>query len=333
MKSMNRAGPSKQLSCEEAIFKRIEAYSQPHLFSILKLGPSVLKFCYSSESLFQKMTRALITSSSKLPPDFTITLIEGALSLSTSEWQRINQRGMTGHQNGNLFFHYFDAFHTLSVVDIQSRKAFFIVKSLEALPWFMEASPLQTILHLIYLQKNIQLTHCACVGLNGKAILLTGKGGSGKSTTALFALQSGWDFYAEDYALVQRSPPTVFSLYQSAKLEAASYLSFLGTAENQPRVDEKALFYYGKLFGKQIKKEAALQAIVSLKIGSQALLAPISKVEGLRCLMLSTLFQLPFSHLKTAPLLKELIHLLPNYRLTLGPNWQENIQLLRGLLN
>ena len=45
--------------------------------------------------------------------------------------------------------------------------------------------------------------HGACVGLNGRGILLLGASGSGKSTLALHSLLQGLDFLAEDAVFVQ----------------------------------------------------------------------------------------------------------------------------------
>ena len=44
--------------------------------------------------------------------------------------------------------------------------------------------------------------HAACVGLDGRAILLMGRSGAGKSTVALQSLLEGFDFLAEDSVFV-----------------------------------------------------------------------------------------------------------------------------------
>jgi hypothetical protein len=44
--------------------------------------------------------------------------------------------------------------------------------------------------------------HAACVGLNGRGVLLLGSSGSGKSTVALHCLLNGFDFLSEDSAFV-----------------------------------------------------------------------------------------------------------------------------------
>src|SRR5258708_6306038 len=44
--------------------------------------------------------------------------------------------------------------------------------------------------------------HAACVGLDGRGILLMGPSGSGKSTVALHCLLAGFDFLSEDSVFV-----------------------------------------------------------------------------------------------------------------------------------
>jgi hypothetical protein len=50
-------------------------------------------------------------------------------------------------------------------------------------------------------QKLVPL-HAACVGLNGRGILLMGTSGSGKSTVALSCLLAGFDFLSEDSVFI-----------------------------------------------------------------------------------------------------------------------------------
>jgi hypothetical protein len=51
-------------------------------------------------------------------------------------------------------------------------------------------------------QKLVSL-HAACVGRDGRGILLLGDSGAGKSTAALHTLLRGWDFLSEDSVLVE----------------------------------------------------------------------------------------------------------------------------------
>jgi len=64
-----------------------------------------------------------------------------------------------------------------------------------------------------------QLLHAAVVGTEHGGVLITGKGGIGKSTTALLCLEAGLTYLGDDYVIVALDPvPYAYSLYSTAKL-------------------------------------------------------------------------------------------------------------------
>ena len=72
-----------------------------------------------------------------------------------------------------------------------------------------------------------QLVHAAAVGTDEGALLITGRGGVGKSTTALACLEAGMQFLGDDYVVVGLDPePQVYRLYGSAKLTSNSSSAF-----------------------------------------------------------------------------------------------------------
>lgn len=56
---------------------------------------------------------------------------------------------------------------------------------------------------LAHRAQHLMSLHAACVGLNGRGILLMGPSGSGKSTVALQCLLNGFDFLSEDSVFVE----------------------------------------------------------------------------------------------------------------------------------
>ena len=61
--------------------------------------------------------------------------------------------------------------------------------------------------------------HSACAGMDGKGILISGAGGSGKSTLSMAALLEGMEFVADDYVLAESAPePSTVRLYSTAYL-------------------------------------------------------------------------------------------------------------------
>ena len=67
------------------------------------------------------------------------------------------------------------------------------------------------------------MVHAAAVGDESGGVLLVGRGGSGKSTTALSCLGTQVGYLADDYCLVEMvEGPRVHSLYTSGKANRGS---------------------------------------------------------------------------------------------------------------
>lgn len=63
------------------------------------------------------------------------------------------------------------------------------------------------------------LLHSACVGIGGKGVMLSARGGGGKSTLAVSCLLNGFDFVSDDYILVNREGPLkAMPLYRTVSL-------------------------------------------------------------------------------------------------------------------
>ena len=74
---------------------------------------------------------------------------------------------------------------------------------------FANALPLP----LVGRDKGYQLVHAAAVGSEAGAVLISGKGGLGKSTTALSCLGKGLTYVGDSHVVVQLDPfPRVHSL-------------------------------------------------------------------------------------------------------------------------
>jgi hypothetical protein len=97
-----------------------------------------------------------------------------------------------------------------------------------------------------------QVLRAGAVGTHERAELLTGKGGIGKSTTALSCLRSGLSYLADDYLIVRLEPePIVYSLYCTAKLNAdhvENFPEFFKLVQNSAKLDQgkAVLFLYSQ---------------------------------------------------------------------------------------
>lgn len=90
-------------------------------------------------------------------------------------------------------------------------------------PW-EHAAPLRVLVAWWARTVGLDMVHASCVGRDGVGVLLTGLGGSGKSTTALNALAAGLDYLGDDYVLLDTATATAHSLHASAKVDPGEQL-------------------------------------------------------------------------------------------------------------
>lgn len=188
----------------------------------------------------------------------------------------------------------------VNMLDAQRDLAVFWVPSADELPYWEKGSPLRSILHWWLGRQQRQLVHGAAVGNSHGAVLIGGKGGSGKSTTALACLESDLLYLGDDYTVLGVDPsPTVYSLYSSAKINAdnVSRLPHLGEKISNPdRLDsEKALLFVQEHYPTKTVSELPIRAILLPRVTGlrETTLKRSSTAHALAALAPSTIFQLP----------------------------------------
>jgi hypothetical protein len=178
-------------------------------------------------------------------------------------------------------------------------------------------------------RQGCQLLHAAAVGTRDGALLITGPGGAGKSTTALACLQAGLDYLADDYLVVSIDPePTVFSLYCSAKLNADQLEKFPSLADHVSNLerlrDEKAVMYLHSEYEHQMPLAAPIRAVVTPDItgATDTRFASTSRLQLQKAAAFTTLSQLPYAGQRTQTFIEKLIDRLPGLELQLGTDLQ-----------
>ena len=165
--------------------------------------------------------------------------------------------------------------------------------------------------------------------LRGDAVLITGKGGLGKSTTALSCLCNGLDYVGDDYVLVQLGPiPTVHSLYCTAKLkhdQMARFPRLADLAREHGSENEKAVMYLYPRLQRQITRSLPLKAIATPRISNrpQTELAAISAAAIRQAATFTTMSQLPRASQHTYQFISRLSAALPASELVLGTKLDE----------
>ena len=109
----------------------------------------------------------------------------------------------------------------LSLLDVRRGLGLLWTANAARLPRYELTFPARSILYWWAHVRGLQMTHAAAVGDAAGGVLLVGKGGSGKSTTALACLEAGLSYAGDDYVLISEQPaPRAHSVYCSGKLHA-----------------------------------------------------------------------------------------------------------------
>lgn len=215
-------------------------------------------------------------------------------------------------------FHWSD--FSLNLLDLETRHGVYWIRSTQDLPYWSIASPLRTLFHWWLETRGAQLLHAAAVGVNGRGVLITGRGGVGKSNTALACLAAGFQYVGDDYIAVTGGPsPKAYSLYRTAKLNAADRELFAQFSPQFLRpgdeVDGKAVIMLDN-----VAKSLDLVAVLTPMLGNdtQTSLAPVSQTLLAGAATYTTMAQLPHAGQQTVDFIEHLIQSLPGRSLVLG---------------
>ncbi len=217
------------------------------------------------------------------------------------------------------------AFHwseySLSLFDEATGTGVFWIRSPDGLPYWTRASPFRTLFHWIMRARGAQLVHAAVIGTPAGGVLVTGRGGVGKSTTALACLAAGLDYVGDDYVvLAGGATMTAHSLYRTAKVnpdQAGRFARFAPALLGGAAVagEEKAV-----MFLDAVAPALPLVAVVTPRFGDgpDTVVEPVAPALLIGAATYTTLAQLPHAGQATVEFIGTQLDRLPGYRLVLG---------------
>lgn len=310
-----------------------------------RIGGHVIRLSFCGAALVS-LTRALehLSTDDHSTPDLTICLWD-----SESTGQRMIQRPwqeddflargvIQGYNTERIYTAFQHGSGAVSVLDVERNLAVFWAPD-HRLPYWEYGSPLRTILHWWLLSRRLQLVHAAAVGNSCGGVLIGGKGGSGKSTTALACLESNLSYVGDDYTLLRLDHgPVVHSLYNSAKLNSDHVQRFpalLSKIDNPARLaDEKALLFVNEHYPMKVANRLPVRAILLPRVTGlpDTRLNRVSVAMTLAALAPSTIFQLPRAGNEALKFLASFARQLPCFSLEAGTDLSTIPPVIEGLL-
>jgi hypothetical protein len=213
----------------------------------------------------------------------------------------------------------------VSMLDEIENLAVYWIRDACHVPTYERGAPLRAIIHWWMRQHGRFLVHAGAVGHQEGGVLLVGKGGSGKSTSALASLMCGWHYVGDDYCLLApNGVPYIYSLYNSAKLNATHLEKFptLLPAISNPEelASEKAILYLYQHQPTSLISGLPVRAILLPRVTGrlETVVTPAAPTAALQALAPSSLFQLPGTGQSEFLALADLVRKVPCYHLELG---------------
>jgi hypothetical protein len=311
-----------------------------------RLGGYVVRLCFAGEALVPILSSALAhMATTDGEADLTVCLWDSAstgVPIPPMPWrQHYAVRGeVDGYNTERLYTVYEHESCGLSMLDNARNLAVLWVAEPARIPYWVRGSPLRTILHWWMGRHGRQLVHGAAVGIHGGGVLITGKSGSGKSTTALACLESGLLYAGDDYVIVSAGPaPHAFSLYNTAKLVPERMHAFPRLAayvDNTDRLEtEKALIFLQGAHATHLSAGFPLKAVLVPRVTGirDTFIRKASPAVSLMALAPSTIFAHPRGGEAEFRFLAKLVQRLPAYVIECGTDLTQIPQAITDLLS
>lgn len=255
-------------------------------------------------------------------------LIGSLVELLTNHWADHlgTRKEIKGYDGDRIRSNFHIGPNILSVLDQQRHLACYWIEDAENIPYWEKGSPLQTILNWWTTNHQRQYVHAGAVGTPAGGVLLAGKGGSGKSSTALACIDSSLVYASDDYCLLSTDPkPYVYSLYNTAKLKGQADLErfprLAPLVHNRDRIgEEKAMLFLNQHYPEKVVSGFPIKAVLIPQVTGKpdTHLRPTTSGMALRALAPSTIFQLAGSGQSAFQMMSSLVKQVPCYALELG---------------
>ena len=350
--ALARAEETRPIAFFEAVyqtFQRAEQVAGGSVDCFYTIGGYTIQLRFAGPALLPFITPPLehLAAEPNPAPALTICLWDNAstgTTLPPLPWapnDHIARGEIRGYNDGRIYTALYVGVNMLNMLDIERDLALYCIRDASQFPPYQKGSPLLTILHWWVRNHGLQYVHAAAVGTPTRGgVLLVGKGGSGKSTTALACLNSELLYVSDDYCLLATDPiPYAYSLYNSAKLDTNHIQRFphlVPAISNADHLDtEKALIFLHRHYPEKIVKGFPIRALLVPRVIArpETRLTPASPIAGLKAFAPSTIFQLSGASNAAFRTMTEFVKRVPCYHLELGTNLRRIPKVILDLLS
>lgn len=229
--------------------------------------------------------------------------------------------------------------------DREAGVAWWCAEHPDALEWWEEAAPFRPVLAWWLTSRQRYFVHGAALSLEGRATLLVGPGGSGKSTTALRAQRAGFGYIGDDYCIVAstdsemgaRNDPLaryqVASLYRTIKLRPVDGEP-VGTPIARNEAGRKIVMALDGSTGGPVVRLADLVGVAAVSVSGEVDTSVQHGGAGsvLQALAPTSIEQLPGVGAASLPAFAKMLRELPTATVSLGTDTAGVLCAVRTLI-
>lgn len=313
----------------------------------LDLAGERVDLLFASDRLVPRFTRPIthLDTSRKAEPDLIIRVWDSVDDPGTAiphpearpddEDGTINARFLASDER---YIYCWQDSRALSMLDRSSSLALAWTPDADLLERHEIDAPFRNILSWWGGARGKPLMHAAAVGRDDVCVLLAGKGGSGKSTSALFCVEWGLRYLSDDFVMVDstRDPPTVHSLYNTARLWRSDlYVDrLMGSTVDDAPPEEKGTGFMWELNPEAVVTSARAVAVVLPRVvGGKTRMRPASRADALKAIVPSTFLSLPGSSAGDVAAASRFLRSIPAYHLLLGDDVDQIPVLVDSLID
>jgi hypothetical protein len=217
-------------------------------------------------------------------------------------------------------------YRSWQVFDAARRSGVEVLADPTAYPPWVASFPLRNYAYWAYQAMGWRIVHAATLGLDGKATLVVGAGGAGKSGTTLSGIAHGLSSVGDDYVAIDldREVPRAWPVMKLMKQDARG-LGRLGikpesVTDEGPNWQNKYEFDFEQISRGKRAESLDLHAVLMPKVAhaKRSTITRIPSRAAMLALAPSNLLQLPGGWKEGMSFIAELIRRLPCYSIELS---------------
>lgn len=330
-------------------FLQAEKYAGGSVDRFYRIGDRTVRMRYANPQLLPFISPAfehLATQSQDENLAFSICLWDSqstnvSMPPPSWSWDDYGTRGqVNGFDIGSIHVVYHGESSACSILNEQQDTAIYWVKDSRLLSYYESSAPLRAIFAAWAASQGRLVVHSAAVGNDKGGVLITAKGGAGKSTTSLLCLQAGLNFLGDNNVILSDGAvPTAHSIYNATTLhpDQIRRMPFFASAlaiSDAP--DSGKVIMFAKDYRPmQLKSSLPIRAILVPRITGkiETRLTPCSPAQSLAALAPSTIFSSAGAGKSALEFMARYVRRVRNYDLELGTDFDQIPTAITGLLS